>query len=110
LHRPLGGIAVHVDQLRHLLKMSQHPGITIQVVPLAAGCAPGLTGGFTLAELPGRVESLLVESTVGGQVTSDPVLVAEHRRRYDTIRADAYSKRESAQLIKDAIEKWTSQG
>ncbi|RBQ17143.1 hypothetical protein DP939_27085 [Spongiactinospora rosea] len=109
LHRPIGGAAVLVEQLRYLLEIAHNPAITIQIVPMWAGCAPGLVGTFTLAEVPGRPGAVLMESTGGGHVVTDSLVVAQHQKRYDTIRAHAYPKKQSQQVIRDAIEKWSMQ-
>ncbi|MDF5751248.1 helix-turn-helix transcriptional regulator [Spongiactinospora sp. TRM90649] len=107
LHRPVGGPVVLVEQLRALLEISDHPGVTIQIVPMTADCASSLMGGFVLAEVSGRPDALLMESTAGGIVATDPLVIAEHQKYHDMVRAHAYPKMQSQQTIRDAIDKWT---
>jgi transcriptional regulator with XRE-family HTH domain len=60
LRRPIGGEAVMRDQLQHLLDMTEHPAIMLQVLPFQSGGHPALGGSFTILqfkeiELPGVV-------------------------------------------------------
>ena len=50
LLRVIGGPAVMLDQLHHLLRLSERPHVTIQVLPLTAGEHAGLRGPFALLE------------------------------------------------------------
>ncbi|MFI0417913.1 Scr1 family TA system antitoxin-like transcriptional regulator [Spongiactinospora sp. 9N601] len=109
LHRPIGGIAVLVEQLRFLLEISAHSAVTIQIVPAATDCAVALMGSFALAEVLDHGDAVLVESTAGGHVITDSLVVAQHHKYHDTVRAHAYPKKQSQQMIRDAIEKWSKQ-
>ncbi|MER6942758.1 helix-turn-helix transcriptional regulator [Nonomuraea sp. NPDC000554] len=107
LHRPIGGPKVLSEQLRYLLDMSEHPRITIQLVPVVAGCAAGMMSAFALARLRDGTEVVSADSVLSGQVTGDLDSVAQLKMRYDTIRADAYPQSQSQQAIEDAERKWT---
>jgi transcriptional regulator with XRE-family HTH domain len=48
LRRPIGGRAVMREQLRHLIEMSGHPAVTLQILPFGAGGHPALGGPFTI--------------------------------------------------------------
>jgi transcriptional regulator with XRE-family HTH domain len=48
LRRPIGGRAVMRDQIRHLIKMAEHPAVTLQVLPFSAGGHRALGGPFTI--------------------------------------------------------------
>lgn len=106
LHRPVGGPAVLVQQLRHLLELAQHPCITIQLVPVAAGCAAGMMSAFSLARLRGGAEVVSADSVLVGDVTSDHEAVARLKVRYNIIRADAHSQSVSQRAIEDAVTTW----
>lgn len=108
LHRPLGGPAILVDQLRHLLELSRHPHITIQVVPVDAGCIVGMVTGFALARLRNGAEIVSTDSLLSGHVTGEYDSVASLKVRYETIRADAHSQSVSQRTIEDAVTKWAS--
>lgn len=108
LHRPIGGKRVLIEQLRHLLNLAQHPRITVQLVPIASACAPGMMSAFTLARLDSGAELVSADSVLSGQVTGDLAALARLKRRYDTIRADAQPRAVSQQTIEDAITRWMS--
>jgi transcriptional regulator with XRE-family HTH domain len=108
LHRPIGGPDVLAQQLRHLLELTQHPRITVQVVPVATGCAAGMMSAFALARLRDGAEVVSADSVLSGQVTGDHDSVIRLKVRYDTIRADAYPQSISQQAIEDGVKKWTS--
>jgi transcriptional regulator with XRE-family HTH domain len=48
LRRPLGGTAVMREQIRHLIEMTDHPAVTLQILPFSAGGHPALGGPFTI--------------------------------------------------------------
>lgn len=107
LHRPIGGPEVLAEQLRHLLDLIRHPRITIQIVPIAAGCVTGTMSAFALARLRDGSEVVSADSILSGHVTGDHDAVMRLKQRYDSIRADAQPKNATPQAIEDAIGKWT---
>ncbi|NRQ33266.1 helix-turn-helix transcriptional regulator [Nonomuraea sp. NN258] len=107
LHRPIGSADVLAGQLRYLLELTEHPRITVQFVPIAAGCAPGMMSAFALARLRDGSEVVSADSVLSGQVTADHEAVARVKQRYDSIRADAQPKSVTHQAIEDAIRTWT---
>jgi Domain of unknown function (DUF5753)/Helix-turn-helix domain len=52
LHRRVGGAEVMLQQLADLGKVSEQPGITVQVVPFAAGASAVLEGDFVILAFP----------------------------------------------------------
>ncbi|MGP3920480.1 helix-turn-helix domain-containing protein [Nonomuraea sp. 10N515B] len=108
LHRPIGGPDVLAGQLRYLLELAQHPKITVQLVPIAAGGVAGMMSAFALARLRDGSEVVSADSVLSGQVTGDHEAVARLKQRYDTIRSDAQPKKVTQKAIEDAIRKWTS--
>jgi transcriptional regulator with XRE-family HTH domain len=48
LRRPIGDSAVMREQIRHLIKMADHPAVTLQVLPFTAGGHRALGGPFTI--------------------------------------------------------------
>jgi len=48
LRRPIGGRDVMREQIRHLIKMADHPAVTLQVLPFGAGGHRALGGPFTI--------------------------------------------------------------
>jgi hypothetical protein len=48
LRRSIGGRAVMREQVRHLIKMAEHPAVTLQVLPFQVGSHPAMGGPFTI--------------------------------------------------------------
>jgi len=48
LRRPIGGAAVMREQVWHLIKMAEHPAVTLQVLPFRIGGHPACGGPFTI--------------------------------------------------------------
>jgi transcriptional regulator with XRE-family HTH domain len=48
LRRPVGGRAVIRGQLEHILKMAEHPSVTIQILPFASGAHSAMGGPFSI--------------------------------------------------------------
>jgi hypothetical protein len=52
LRRPIGGRDAMCEQIEHLLKVSQLPNITLQVMPFSSVGYPGAGGAFTIMRFP----------------------------------------------------------
>jgi transcriptional regulator with XRE-family HTH domain len=48
LRRPIGDRTVMREQIRHLIKMADHPAVTLQVLPFSTGGHRALGGPFTI--------------------------------------------------------------
>lgn len=109
LHRPIGSPEVMTAQLEHLIQAGQAARIGIQVLPFSAYCTAGLAGGFAIAQAHGTMDTAYVESAgVLGRVTERREDVRALIYRYDAIRSEALSQRESLNLIKETMQRWTS--
>lgn len=72
LLRPVGGPSVMTGQLQHLLKMSELPNITIQVIPLTAGYHRGTRGSLHILEFADPEDPIIASvETVAGQLIID---------------------------------------
>ncbi|GGP79911.1 helix-turn-helix domain-containing protein [Streptosporangium pseudovulgare] len=107
LHRPIGSPAVMAAQLEHLLRAGQSPRITIQVLQLRAYSTTGLLGGFAIAQTHGTPDTAYVEAASDAQVTDWAETVKTLAFRYEGIRSEALPQRESLELIKETIQRWT---
>jgi len=108
LHRLIGSPETVHDQLLHLVGLSGHPNITVQVVPARAGAHPGLLGGFAISTIDGAPGIVYLETSAEGQALSKSSVVAQVVLRFDTLRALALPKDDSRDLIaKVAEERWT---
>ncbi|MFQ6193234.1 helix-turn-helix domain-containing protein [Streptomyces sp. NPDC000405] len=98
----LGGADVMRRQLQHLLAVSEHPDITVQVLPF--GSTPVRGTPFILLRQQDATEVLYAESYVRGQVHDSPEVVAEARATYERLRANALSLPDSLRLIQHVME------
>lgn len=109
LKRPVGSPAVMAAQLDHLLQAGQASRVTIQVLPHSAYSTTGLAGGFVIAYAQGAADTAYVESAgILGRVTERPEDIRTLTFRYEGIRSEALPRRESTELIKEAMHRWTS--
>ncbi|MET8047891.1 DUF5753 domain-containing protein [Streptosporangium sp. NPDC005286] len=108
LFRPVGEDSVMAAQLKHLAEAGERPDIALQVLPAQARTTTGVSGGFVIAQAHrGMLNAAYVESAGTGQVADRPDEVAVLALRYETIRVEALSQRESLKLIKETITRWT---
>lgn len=72
LLRPVGGEQVTRDQLKHLLKASELPNVTVQVIPLSTGYHRGTRGSLHMLEFPDPEDPIVASvETVAGQLIID---------------------------------------
>ncbi|GII86736.1 transcriptional regulator [Sphaerisporangium siamense] len=107
LLRPIGGTDVMRRQLERLLSAAESPSISIQVVPLMLGGTAGISGGFVIAQLPARTDTVYIESANYGYVTSHSRDVDAIHSRYDAIRIEACPQHASIDRIREAVRAWS---
>ncbi|ROT32693.1 helix-turn-helix transcriptional regulator [Micromonospora sp. HM5-17] len=101
LLRPVGGEAVMAAQLRSLLKTSELPNVTIQVIPLRAGYHRGTRGSLHILEFADPEDPILASvETVAGQLILDrPHDLRTCTKIMEHLRAVALSPAESRDTI-----------
>ncbi|MFF4991012.1 helix-turn-helix domain-containing protein [Streptosporangium saharense] len=110
LARPVGSPEIMVAQIAHLLEVAEEPHISIQILPHSAYNTVGLPGSFVVAELSGAAADMAYVESQGieGRVTDRVKEVERLRFKHDAIRADAMSRRESLNAIKEMMRRWTA--
>jgi transcriptional regulator with XRE-family HTH domain len=108
IRRPTEDPAVWTEQLEHLIKVTEQPNITLQVVPLRAGVHDLLGGPLALLWLPKGRTVAYVEGSWGGQLVEEPDEVESLRLSYDLLRDSALSPSESLEHLKATLEDHTS--
>lgn len=103
LSRPIGGPEVMKEQLQHLVKLLNHPCVTLQVVPMAAVPTIGLLGGFVIAQLPQGADAVYLDSAADGEVTDREVTVRTVSVRYDSIRSFARPVNETEGALREKM-------
>jgi transcriptional regulator with XRE-family HTH domain len=108
LHRRIGSGKIMHDQLAHLANMSARSKITIQVIPAEVGAHVGLLGAFAIARVDSAPGTVYMESPDQGWTTETPSVFAKLSETFDTLRAEAFPRGASRDLIRRvAEERWT---
>ena len=73
LARPVGGNDVMREQIAHILELTKLDGVTVLVLPLAAGAHRGMGGAFTVLQFddPLLRDLLYLEGSEGESVSND---------------------------------------
>lgn len=110
LIRTVGGAATMREQLQRLLEMSEVPTVNMQVLSLDAGEHFMLGGPAVLVELTeaSELDVVFLEGLAGEYYEEEPHEVAGYRRVFERLSATASSLKETRQMIRKAMEKYTS--
>ncbi|WP_327428340.1 helix-turn-helix domain-containing protein [Streptomyces sp. NBC_01236] len=100
----VGGPEVMREQLAHLLSFEGNPRINIQVLPFSVGAHAGLQGSFDLFRFASDPAIVYTEGYGSGHPTANPDTVKDCSLRYDHLQAAALSVKDSAELIRRAME------
>ncbi|MFJ8489535.1 DUF5753 domain-containing protein [Streptomyces sp. NPDC094038] len=106
LKRPIGGMHCMSAQIRHLLRLSDRPRVTMQVLPFDRGAHPMLGGSLTLHTLPDGATIAVVESFDSGEPVEVPRRVLELTQRFDMARSLALTDDESIDLIRKYLKEY----
>jgi Domain of unknown function (DUF5753) len=103
LRRPVGSTETMREQLAHLLGMTDHPKVTMVVVPFRSEPHPGLLGAFNLLEYGDGIEDVLCfEWQLGNTIIrGQPDLVRRYRQLANLL-ADTHPSDESAKPLIEA--------
>lgn len=104
LHMRFGGRDVARQQLEHLLKMGEHPNITILVVPFEAGGFPG--AGQPVYYVHGTVpqlDTVQLDQAHGMVLLDAETRLDKYRRVLDRLTALSLVETESRALIRSII-------
>jgi transcriptional regulator with XRE-family HTH domain len=108
LYRRRGTATVMRDQLAHLIEMSEHPRVDLQILALDAGPTPALDGGnFVLMTFPPEMEGdpglVHLELLTGGTYVEKPGEIAAYQRASTTLHALAAGQKTSRGIIERAM-------
>ncbi|MEN8654940.1 helix-turn-helix transcriptional regulator [Streptomyces sp. 21So2-11] len=106
LRRPYGDRSVMQGQLRHLIEVSEHPNVTLQIMPFSFGGHAGESGAFTMLRFP---ESDLSDLVYLEQLTSALYLdkreeVAQYERVMGRLKADSPGPAESRDVLRGLLQ------
>ena len=108
LRRPVGGSGVMAEQVRLLLEAAHRPTVRIEIIPASIGAHDGLTGAFTIADLPGQPGAAAYrEGARQGQVVTGRDEVTDLTTCWDTLKSEALSRSDSLTLLEEVAKSWT---
>ncbi|MEV6684558.1 helix-turn-helix transcriptional regulator [Streptomyces sp. NPDC051130] len=100
-----GDQSIMLDQLNHLLYMSERTNITIQVMPMSAGAHPGLLGLFSVVDFEKPWPTVVqLENILGGTFVEGTADVQQFDDAFEAIVADALSVDASRKAIMNRVE------
>lgn len=103
LRRPIGGRAVHAQQMQQLLHIGRLRTVEIQVMPTQRDEHPAIDGTFTLITPKGRPQAAYTELYGSPRLITEPEEVRVFSERYGIIRAQALTPRESLTLVEKML-------
>jgi transcriptional regulator with XRE-family HTH domain len=106
IRRMIGDEKIMSDQLMHLLELATQPHIRLQIIPHDVGAYAGLSGPFVIATVDGE-QVVYQEAALRGHIIEGHADVADFKRMWASLRADALSKRASLDLILEVAKQWT---
>ncbi|MEU9334085.1 helix-turn-helix transcriptional regulator [Streptomyces sp. NPDC048290] len=101
LRREVGNQQVMIEQLEHLLEMSQLPHVTVQVIPFSMGAHPGVSGQYAILEFPDAADSSVVyiEGVTSDLYLEKPQDVGKYSVMYEHLRAQALNVEQTRQFV-----------
>ncbi|MFE7749236.1 DUF5753 domain-containing protein [Streptomyces sp. NPDC057428] len=103
LVRPLGGRAVLREQLAHLRRCAELPGLGIQIMPTSRETHAALDGPMVLLETPDHDQLAYIEGQRVSVLLDDLDEVSVLHQKYGMLRSQAFSPEESMQLLDDLL-------
>lgn len=97
--RKTGGPEVTRELIDHILDLGSQRNVAIQVLPLATGVHPGVTGPIVMLENPDNRWFAYVEGQEMGQLIADPKVVSILQQRYAKLRSQALNPEDSRGLL-----------
>ncbi|MEU3649466.1 helix-turn-helix transcriptional regulator [Lentzea sp. NPDC034063] len=104
LRQVIGGPRVMKAQLLHLMEISEHPTVSVQVVPRGARAYPAAGSPFTLLGFPHRQHNdvAYLETFIKGEYVEDLGLTEQFAQRFTGLQKVALDPDESLELIAEA--------
>jgi transcriptional regulator with XRE-family HTH domain len=106
LTEPVGDPEVQIQQLTHLLELSERPHVEIQVVPRDVVAIPALHGAFTTLQfpLPNDPGLVYVETRVRGLMYEEPGEIQDYAQVMSHLKVLAADQEDSRRIV-EAVRK-----
>jgi hypothetical protein len=100
LRRPVGRPAVMQQQLRHLIELTEHPRIDLQVLPTSVGAHPALYGSFTIMSFPNEFPGVVyVQTRIEGIYYEEPAEINQYRLSINRLGTQAASLEDTPSVL-----------
>ncbi|MBV7696612.1 helix-turn-helix transcriptional regulator [Streptomyces sp. TRM70350] len=108
VRREVGNRQVMIDQLEHLLEMSQLPHVTVQLIPFEMGAHPGVSGQYAILEFPDAADSSVVyiEGVTSDLYLEKPQDVQKYSVMYEHLRAQALNVDQTRVFLSDVAKSY----
>ena len=104
IRRVVGGPAVMIEQLNHLLEMGTHDNVTIQVVPFGVGSYGTMDGSFMIiGYVDDDLPAVYLERAGGGVWVENEKDVERFGAMFEEVAGMALTSDDSAALIADEV-------
>ncbi|MCL2582475.1 MAG: helix-turn-helix domain-containing protein [Streptosporangiales bacterium] len=105
LRRSIGGRAVMQDQVRHLIKMAEHPAVTLQILPFQVGSHPAMGGPFTILRFnePDLRDVVYIEQLTSAIYLDKPADVDSYLEVMEQLCLQAEPAVETQRLLTDIL-------
>ncbi|AWW39064.1 MULTISPECIES: helix-turn-helix domain-containing protein [Streptomyces] len=108
VRREVGNRQVMIEQLEHLLEMSQLPHVTVQLIPFSMGAHPGVSGQYAILEFPDAADSSVVyiEGVTSDLYLEKPQDVQKYSVMYEHLRAQALNVDQTREFLSDVAKSY----
>jgi transcriptional regulator with XRE-family HTH domain len=103
LRQQVGGRVTLINQLRHLLQVSEQPNVTIRVVPVKVDAHSGLIGPFLMMEFEDTPPAVLVELRRSAVFLNGQADTYPYTESLDHLSSLSLDAQESRRCIADVI-------
>jgi hypothetical protein len=103
LRQEIGNLEIAIEQLHHLVKMSERPNVDLRVIPFTTGWSPALEGPFIVIESADITPVVHLENRRSGLFLHEPQDVDLYRAATSAILEVALSPQDSIGFIAEVI-------
>lgn len=107
MHRQVGSVETMIAQLEHLLELSDHRNVVIQIIPDDGRYFPGLDGEFQIATGP-NISDTVIMVTVEDHVSDASDVSAKVIAMFEEVRGYALNVAQSRAVMTEALQRWKS--
>lgn len=109
LARPVGGNAVMVEQVEHLVRMADLDNVELRVLPFSAGAHIAMTGSFTMLRFPDELEigAVYLEHDHAGTMAERPSDLTRYTYMFERLCVAALSPEESRSRLVSLAEQYS---